>query len=103
MSFESWIAEVDCDLRKNPLTGRERWLCMMAWEQSGREQQGADTLPAWRYTLHNLFGHPLMHVLVLLRMKRAAWWLHEKTLPREVRGQTIRLAVEAGEYFGSRR
>ena len=39
----------------------------------------------FRYTLHNLVGHPLMEVLWLLRMDTLADWIHDITLPKDVR------------------
>lgn len=53
----------------------------------------------WRYTLHNLVGHPAMELLHLVGLRRAAWWAHEATLPPGDRGAAAAQAVRAGEYF----
>lgn len=37
------------------------------------------------YTLHNLVGHPLMEILGLLGMHKAAKYVHDYTLPKEYR------------------
>ena len=34
---------------------------------------------AW--LVHNLLGHPLMQVLALLRLHKAAMWIHDRTVP----------------------
>lgn len=34
---------------------------------------------AWM--VHNLIGHPLMQILALLRLHKAAMWVHDKTVP----------------------
>ncbi len=38
--------------------------------------------PRWAWMLHNLVGHPVMQVLALLRCYRAAFWVHDATVPR---------------------
>lgn len=38
--------------------------------------------PKWAWLVHNLVGHPLMQILALLRQYRAAFWLHDSTVPR---------------------
>lgn len=35
---------------------------------------------AWM--IHNLIGHPLMQMLALFRLYRAAMWIHDATVPR---------------------
>ena len=35
----------------------------------------------FRYTIHNIVGHPLMEVLYLIGLKRASMWIHDITLP----------------------
>lgn len=57
----------------------------------------------FRYLLHNLIGHPLMELLHLVGARRAAWRVHQATLPREVRDSKGMQAIEAGEYFEGRR
>lgn len=37
----------------------------------------------FKYTIHNLIGHPLMEIFNLLGMKRTAQKIHDRTLPRE--------------------
>tara|TARA_Y100001973_G_C5173384_1_gene320428 strand:- start:100 stop:228 length:129 start_codon:yes stop_codon:yes gene_type:complete len=37
----------------------------------------------FKYTIHNIFGHPLMEVCNLLGLKKLAIWIHDKTLPKE--------------------
>lgn len=37
----------------------------------------------FRWTLHNLVGHPLSEVLHLLGLHRASTWAHDATLPKE--------------------
>lgn len=34
------------------------------------------------WTLHNLVAHPLMEVLALIGMRRAAVWIHDSTVPK---------------------
>jgi len=36
----------------------------------------------FRYTIHNMLGHPLMEIFYLLGMKQQAEWIHDSTLPR---------------------
>jgi hypothetical protein len=36
------------------------------------------------YTLHNVIGHPVMELLRLIGLTRAADWVHAKTLPSTV-------------------
>jgi len=35
-----------------------------------------------RWAVHNLVGHPLMQVLALLGLPKAALWVHDATVPR---------------------
>lgn len=35
----------------------------------------------FRYTIHNVIGHPLMEIFSLLGMHRRATWIHDITLP----------------------
>lgn len=56
----------------------------------------------WSYAIHNLFGHPLMWVLGACGLRSAAYWVHEHTLPKAVRGLPLRQAIEAGELFRKR-
>lgn len=35
------------------------------------------------YFIHNVIGHPAMGFLELFRMKKAAKWVHDKTLPKK--------------------
>ena len=53
----------------------------------------------FRYTLHNIVGHPAMELAHLCGLPSLALWLHETTLPAELRGKPLALSVEAGEYF----
>lgn len=55
----------------------------------------------FRYSVHNLIGHPLMEVAHLLGQRRAARWIHRATLPPDARGAgRLWMEIEAGEYFG---
>ena len=54
----------------------------------------------FRYTIHNLIGHPLMEIAHLCCLRALAYWIHEKTLPKELKQcGALRMTVEAGEYF----
>ena len=35
----------------------------------------------FRYSLHNIIGHPLMEIFHLLGLKRLSSWIHDSTLP----------------------
>lgn len=35
----------------------------------------------FRYTIHNIVGHPLMEIFSLLGMHKRAAWIHDVTLP----------------------
>lgn len=35
----------------------------------------------FRYTIHNVVGHPLMEIFALLGMHKRAAWIHDVTLP----------------------
>ena len=37
----------------------------------------------FKYTLHNIIGHPLMELFNLFGMKKIGTLVHDKTLPRE--------------------
>ena len=37
----------------------------------------------FRYTIHNIVGHPLMEILNLLGLQAQAEWIHNRTLPNE--------------------
>jgi len=37
------------------------------------------------WTVHNVIGHPLMEILVLLRCPKLAVLIHDKTLPVELK------------------
>ena len=36
----------------------------------------------FKYTLHNMVGHPLMELLYILGLESAASWVHDATLPQ---------------------
>jgi hypothetical protein len=36
----------------------------------------------FRYTIHNVVGHPLMEIFSLLGMHERATWIHDVTLPK---------------------
>lgn len=36
----------------------------------------------FRYTIHNIVGHPLMEIFSLLGMHKRASWIHDSTLPK---------------------
>ncbi len=38
--------------------------------------------PKHMWLVHNVLGHPLMHVLALLRCYKAAFWVHDATVPK---------------------
>lgn len=35
-----------------------------------------------KWLVHNLFGHPLMQILAILRYRRLAMYVHDMTVPR---------------------
>ncbi len=37
----------------------------------------------FRYTLHNIIGHPCMEIFYIFGMKKAATWIHDATLPKD--------------------
>jgi hypothetical protein len=37
----------------------------------------------FKYTIHNLVGHPLMEVFYILGFTKWAKWIHDKTLPKK--------------------
>ena len=37
----------------------------------------------FRYTLHNMIGHPVMELCFLLGLKKLGAWVHDSTLPKE--------------------
>jgi len=37
----------------------------------------------FRYSLHNIVGHPLMEILNVLGFHAAGNWVHDATLPRK--------------------
>ena len=37
----------------------------------------------FRFTLHNMLGHPLMEMFHLLGLDAASRWIHDVTLPKE--------------------
>ena len=39
----------------------------------------------YKYTIHNLLGHPLMEIFLLLGMPKIANRIHDKTLPKQNR------------------
>ena len=41
----------------------------------------------FKYTLHNVIGHPLMELFYLLGRKDLASWIHNTTLPKD-KGET---------------
>jgi len=36
----------------------------------------------FRYTIHNLIGHPIMELLHLIGCERLSVWVHDVTLPK---------------------
>lgn len=36
----------------------------------------------FRYTIHNVVGHPLMEIFYLLGLQAQAEWIHDVTLPK---------------------
>jgi len=40
----------------------------------------------FRYTIHNIVGHPMMEILLLLGLPVQAEWIHNKTLPNKDEG-----------------
>jgi hypothetical protein len=116
-AFEAWWASIEGDLKD---TTSLRVVASLGWytreAQLDRERLDAQRLhncavnrareyarnrpPLWRYTLHNLVGHPLMELLHHLRLRRAARWVHTVTLPKMIRQDPLWAQVEAGEYFG---
>ena len=37
----------------------------------------------FRYTVHNIVGHPIMEIFYLLGMRKIAMWIHDVTLPKD--------------------
>lgn len=37
----------------------------------------------FKWTLHNLIGHPLMEILNLLGLTACGTWVHDATLPKD--------------------
>lgn len=37
----------------------------------------------FRFTIHNMIGHPLMEVLHLIGLDAASQWIHDVTLPKD--------------------
>jgi len=37
----------------------------------------------FRFTIHNIVGHPIMEIFALLGMSKAAIWIHDITLPND--------------------
>ena len=42
-----------------------------------------EIMKKFSYTVHNVFGHPLMEIANLLGFKKLASWFHEITLPKD--------------------
>jgi len=100
--FEEWFAECSVEKPKHGIhPEKHRAISMLAFEAGRRAP--APPCPfftSWaRYGVHNLVGHPVMWMLGVAGMRRAALWVHERTLPRNVRGLPLRQAIEAGELF----
>jgi hypothetical protein len=36
----------------------------------------------YSWATHNLLGHPLMQIASFLKMKKLAFWIHDKTIPK---------------------
>ena len=36
----------------------------------------------FRYTVHNIVGHPIMEICYLLGLKELGTWVHDVTLPK---------------------
>ena len=36
----------------------------------------------FKFTIHNLFGHPIMELLNIFGFHKAAMWVHDSTLPK---------------------
>ncbi len=36
------------------------------------------------WAFHNLFGHPIMQILATFGLYKAAFWVHDKTVPRPI-------------------
>ena len=46
------------------------------------------TLPErWRWTIHNVFGHPVSEMLWQLGARSAADWVHDSTIPEHAKGE----------------
>jgi len=50
----------------------------------------------FRYTLHNIVGHPLMEVLHLVGLGQWSEWVHDATLPADWASDTPKI-MDAGE------
>ena len=47
----------------------------------------------FRYTIHNIIGHPLMEIFSLLGMHEQATWIHDITLPKIANKNTTTLGM----------
>jgi len=52
----------------------------------------------FRYTIHNMIGHPLMEVLHLIGLDAASRWIHDVTLPEDDNDGTD--TWDRGEHVG---
>jgi len=50
----------------------------------------------FRYSIHNMIGHPLMEVLHLIGLDAASRWIHDVTLPKDADNGVD--AWDRGEY-----
>ena len=41
----------------------------------------------FRWSVHNLIGHPLSELAYLVGMRRLSEWLHDRTIPEHEHGQ----------------
>ena len=48
----------------------------------------------FKYTIHNLIGHPLMEILHLMGLQVLSEWAHDATLPSDIGNESIE---DAGE------
>ena len=37
----------------------------------------------FKYTIHNIFAHPLMEICYIFGFEKLGMWIHDKTLPAD--------------------
>lgn len=69
------------DGRRLPVIGIQAFDAVLALQPAALE--GVRLSFGWNaWVLHNLVAHPLMQVLALCRLPKAALWVHDRTVPK---------------------